>query len=129
VELDHVQLAAPPGCEAAARRFFGEILGLTELVKPTPLAGRGGAWFALGDGRQLHIGVVPASAFTPSVAHPGFRVTPAELDRLAAALAGAGHPVSWATPGEIPGYARFHTTDPWGNRLEFLAAEPVSRRD
>jgi extradiol dioxygenase family protein len=29
--LDHVQLAAPPGGEAQARRFFGELLGLAEL--------------------------------------------------------------------------------------------------
>ncbi len=25
--IDHVQLAAPPGCEAEARRFFGDLLG------------------------------------------------------------------------------------------------------
>jgi catechol 2,3-dioxygenase-like lactoylglutathione lyase family enzyme len=25
--LDHVQVAAPPGCEAAARAFYGELLG------------------------------------------------------------------------------------------------------
>ena len=28
--LDHVQLAAPPGCEDAARRFYGELLGCPE---------------------------------------------------------------------------------------------------
>ncbi|MDQ6748668.1 MAG: hypothetical protein M3010_11270, partial [Candidatus Dormibacteraeota bacterium] len=54
--LDHVQLAAPPGCEAAARRFYGELLGLAELTKPEPLRARGGVWFALGVG-ELHIGV------------------------------------------------------------------------
>ena len=37
--IDHVQLAAPPGSEAEARRFFGELLGLAELPKPAPLAG------------------------------------------------------------------------------------------
>jgi extradiol dioxygenase family protein len=31
--LDHVQLAAPPGGEAQARRFFGELLGLAELER------------------------------------------------------------------------------------------------
>jgi hypothetical protein len=29
--LDHVQIAAPPGCEPAARHFFGGLLGLSEL--------------------------------------------------------------------------------------------------
>ena len=32
--FDHVQLAYPPGCEAAARRFYGEVLGFTEIPKP-----------------------------------------------------------------------------------------------
>ena len=30
----HVQMAAPPGCEAAARAFYGDVLGLTEVPKP-----------------------------------------------------------------------------------------------
>jgi catechol 2,3-dioxygenase-like lactoylglutathione lyase family enzyme len=40
VRLDHVQIAAPPGCEAAARRFFGDLLGLAEIEKPEPLGER-----------------------------------------------------------------------------------------
>lgn len=36
--LDHVQIAAPPGCEPAARHFFGDLLGLVELPKPAPLS-------------------------------------------------------------------------------------------
>jgi hypothetical protein len=57
IELDHDQLAAPTGCEAEARRFFGELLGLAELEKPDPLRSRGGVWFALGGRGQLHVGV------------------------------------------------------------------------
>src|SRR5262249_42962426 len=56
VGLDHVQLAAPPGCEDEARRFFGRLLGLSELEKPKALRARGGVWFALGE-QQLHVGV------------------------------------------------------------------------
>jgi catechol 2,3-dioxygenase-like lactoylglutathione lyase family enzyme len=51
--LDHVQLAAPRGCEDEARRFFGENLGLMELDKPEALRARGGVWFAVGR-QQLH---------------------------------------------------------------------------
>jgi catechol 2,3-dioxygenase-like lactoylglutathione lyase family enzyme len=36
--LDHVQIAAPPGCEAQARRFYGELLGLSEVEKPARCA-------------------------------------------------------------------------------------------
>ena len=32
--LDHVQLAAPEGCEIEARNFFNNLLGWTEIPKP-----------------------------------------------------------------------------------------------
>lgn len=118
IELDHVQLAAPPDCEADARRFFGELLGMTEIEKPEPLRARGGAWFELGD-RQLHIGV--EDPFAPSrKAHPAFRVSSAELDHLADRLAAAGAKVEWDEA--LPDVRRFYTADPWGNRIEILAA-------
>lgn len=121
MELDHVQITAPPGCEDAARAFFADLLRLTEIDKPGTLAGRGGVWFELGDGRQLHVGVVPADTFVPATkAHPAFRVAPDELDALAQRLLRGGYPVDWAPAEEIPGVRRFHTTDPWGGRLELL---------
>jgi catechol 2,3-dioxygenase-like lactoylglutathione lyase family enzyme len=124
--LDHVQVAAPPGCETAARRFYGELLGLPELPKPAPLRSRGGAWFALSGG-QLHVGV--AEPFRPATqAHPALRLTDtAALEVLAGRLAAAGAPVRW--DAELPGVRRFFTEDPWGNRLELLVTtsrDPVS---
>ncbi|HSD79559.1 MAG TPA: VOC family protein [Solirubrobacteraceae bacterium] len=117
--IDHVQLAAPPGCEDEARRFYGDLLGLPELDKPAPLAARGGVWFALG-AEQLHIGV--ESPFAPArKAHPALRVAAGDLDALAGRLAAAGAPVRW--DDDLPGVRRFHTDDPWGNRLELLAAD------
>jgi catechol 2,3-dioxygenase-like lactoylglutathione lyase family enzyme len=115
--LDHVQIAAPPGCEQAARRFFGDLLGLSELPKPAPLSARGGCWFALGD-RRLHIGVDPD--FAPArKAHVALRVDPAELDDLAARLSASDFPITWDTA--LPTERRFYSADPWGNRIEFLA--------
>ena len=120
VGVDHVQVAAPPGCEPAARRFFGDLLGLDEVVKPPVLAARGGVWFRVG-GQELHIGVV--DDFAPALkAHPALRAgSAAELESLAARLEAAGHAVAWADPAEIPGTQRFFVDDPWGNRLELLA--------
>ena len=117
--LDHVQVAAPPGCEAQARRFYGELLGLVEVEKPAALASRGGVWFALGAGAQLHVGV--AEDFAPArKAHPGLRIeTIARLEMLARRLAAVGAPVVWNS--ELPGVRRFFTADPFGNRLELLA--------
>ncbi len=116
--LDHVQVAAPPGCEEAARRFYGELLGLPELEKPASLRGRGGVWFSLA-GAQLHIGV--AAPFVPaSRAHPALRVADEQaLEALAQRLAAEGVGVRW--DAEIAGISRFFTSDPWGNRLELLA--------
>jgi catechol 2,3-dioxygenase-like lactoylglutathione lyase family enzyme len=116
--LDHVQIAAPPGCEPAARHFFGDLLGLEELPKPAPLSTRGGCWFAIGN-RQLHIGVDPD--FAPArKAHVALRVDPAKLDDLAARLSASDFPVTWDTA--LPTEPRFYSADPWGNRIEFLAA-------
>lgn len=118
VGLDHVQVAAPAGCEAEARRFYGDVLGLPELPKPPELAGRGGAWFQCG-AQELHVGV--DEPFTPArKAHPGIALaTGAELEALAERLTAAGADVRWDTV--VPVVHRFHTDDPWGNRLEFVA--------
>src|SRR4051812_50082480 len=90
VGIDHVQVAAPPGCESDARRFYGGLLGLEELEKPAPLAGRGGVWFALGDaGQQLHVGV--EQDFAPArKAHPALVVSLGGPELLAERLLEAG---------------------------------------
>jgi catechol 2,3-dioxygenase-like lactoylglutathione lyase family enzyme len=118
IGLDHVQLAAPPGGERDARRFFGDVLGLTEVEKPEPLRARGGVWFMLG-AQQLHIGI--EDPFSPArKAHPALRVSPDALDTLAERLQSAGVAVTWdATLAE---QRRFYTSDPFGNRIELLAA-------
>jgi catechol 2,3-dioxygenase-like lactoylglutathione lyase family enzyme len=116
--LDHVQVAAPPGCEVQARRFYGRLLGLRELEKPASLRGRGGVWFAL-RGAQLHVGVVEPFV-AAAKAHPALRVADEPtLEQLAQRLMNAGGVVEW--DDEIAGIRRFFTADPWGNRLELLA--------
>ena len=119
IRLDHVQLAAPEGCEEQARAFYGGLLGLQEVPKPTSLRGRGGTWFALNAEQQLHIGV--EDQFVPArKAHPALAVGEAHLKRLAAKLADAGVDVRW--DASLPSVARFYVDDPWGNRLELLSS-------
>ena len=111
--IDHVQVAAPAGCEEQARAFYGELLGLEELPKPEALAVRGGCWFKAG-AQELHIGV--EEPFAPArKAHPSFVVS--NLDGLARRLAAAGIEVAY--DDLIPGTKRFEAADPFGNRLEF----------
>ena len=105
----------PAGREDEARRFYSDLLGLAELTKPPSLAARGGAWFALPDGRQLHLGV--EEPFRPSKkAHPAFVVS--SPDALAERLGAAGLPVRWDE--ELAPRRRFYGQDPFGNRLEFM---------
>jgi catechol 2,3-dioxygenase-like lactoylglutathione lyase family enzyme len=114
--IHHVQLACPRGSEDASRAYYVGLLGLTERPKPPVLAARGGCWFH-GYGIELHLGVEDDFRAARK-AHPGL-LWP-DLDALAARLTAAGHPVSWGND-ELPGMRRFHTADPHGNRLEFLA--------
>ena len=114
---DHVQIAIPNGGEARARRFYGEVLHMTEVAKPAALADRGGCWFASG-AAMLHLGV--QTPFTPArKAHPAFLV--ADLDVVALWLSAAGYERTSGN-GEIPFVRRFHSFDPFGNRLEFQQA-------
>ena len=116
--IDHVAVAAPPGSEEEARRFYSGVLGLEELPKPDTLKKYGGAWFACGS-QQLHVGIEPQ--FAPAHrAHPAFSVDGAErLTAVAARLSAAGVDIAWDQ--ELPGTSRFYAADPWGNRLEFTA--------
>jgi catechol 2,3-dioxygenase-like lactoylglutathione lyase family enzyme len=115
--IDHIQLAAPEGCEGAARDFYGSLLGMIEIEKPPLLRARGGCWFECGD-LQVHIGV--ERNFAPAKkAHPAFAVS--DLEELRRALAARG--VAVIEDDTIPGTRRFYAEDPWGNRLEFVARE------
>jgi hypothetical protein len=80
------------------------------------LAARGGVWFR-GDAYELHVGV--EADFRPArKAHPAFSV--GDIDAVAMRLTEAGCPVGW--DGDLPGFRRFYTADPHGNRVEILTA-------
>ena len=119
--IDHLQIAAPAGCESAARKFFGQLLGLEEIAKPGPLAARGGCWFRVGS-CQLHIGVEENFQHARK-AHPAFAVS--DIDALFHVFEAAGTKCVWDNAlGETH---RFFAQDPWGNRLEFTEATPSPR--
>jgi len=117
VAIHHVQVAVPAGGEAAARSFYGVLLGLAEVAKPPGLVGGGGVWFDTGS-VPLHLGVDPD--FRPSrKGHVAFQVT--DLERIRERVRAAGHPVN--DDEALPGYRRFYTDDPFGNRVELLEPE------
>jgi catechol 2,3-dioxygenase-like lactoylglutathione lyase family enzyme len=116
--IHHVQIAIPTGGEPDARGFYGELLRLEEVPKPENLQKRGGVWFSTGS-LELHLGVDPT--FRPATkAHVAFEVS--DLQGLRVRIEAAGHDIVEDEP--LPGYDRFYTADPFGNRLEFLSPSP-----
>lgn len=114
--IDHVQVAIPRGGEDVARGFYAGLVGLAEIPKPADMAGRGGCWFAVGM-LQLHLGV--EADFRPAKkAHVALAC--ADLPGLRARLEAAGCTVKDDVP--VEGRARFFSEDPFGNRIEFVAA-------
>ena len=77
--------------------------------------GRGGVWFGLPDGRQVHLGV--EEPFRPNrKAHPAFGCK--ALEDLALRLGEDGYEVRW--DGALAPRLRFYSDDPFRNRIEFL---------
>lgn len=114
--IDHVQIAIPVGGEPASRSFFTGLLGMAEEQKPAPLATRGGCWFRAGK-VHLHCGV--ETPFTPQrKAHVAFLIE--AIDDLVAKFDDAGVEIKWDE--SVAGCRRFYADDPFGNRLEFIAA-------
>lgn len=112
--IDHVQLAMPEGQEMEARRFYADVLGLTEVAKPDNLAKRGGCWFE-NETVKVHLGVM--QDFRPATkAHPAFLVD--DLNALRARCDAADATCIDDQP--LEGFARFYVLDPFGNRIELM---------
>lgn len=124
IGLDHVQVTTPRSKEAEVKAFYVGVLGLEEIAKPAALVARGGAWFRCGEA-ALHLGVEDDTTFNPQhKAHPALLVRDRETlatiwERLSAKGAVVLHDV------QIPGYERFETRDPAGNRIEIMCHNDV----
>lgn len=118
MHLHHVQVAIPPGGEDEARAFWIDLVGFGEIPKPQPMASRGGLWIL--DGTcEIHLGI--EEPFSPARrAHPGIVVD--AIDSLEQRLGWAGYETTPDAP--IYGMRRFHVSDPFGNRIEFLGRAP-----
>jgi catechol 2,3-dioxygenase-like lactoylglutathione lyase family enzyme len=115
MRIHHVQIMIAAGREDEARGYYQEILRLTPIPRPRQASARPGLWFRCA-GQEVHLGVEARPVEAGSRAHVAFQV--ADLDALRARLEGADFEVREAPP--LAGARRFHTRDPFGNRLEFL---------
>jgi len=107
--LDHVNVTVPAALEPAAKRFYGEVLGLTEIPKPEAMRARGGLWFHGG----IHLGIEDGMRPSAKV-HPALVVEDVEAVRRTLVAAGC----EWRDADDLAGVRRGHTRDPFGNRIE-----------
>ena len=114
MRLDHIQLAIPQGSEDTCRKFWVGCLQFNQIEKPKNLKLRGGAWFRK-EAVEIHLGIdTPFSA--AKKAHLGIAVE--DIHALSSHVEQQGSSVNWDT--SLPDRDRFFTTDPVGNRIEFL---------
>ena len=116
-ELHHAQITIPRGAEEQARQFYCGLLGLPEIEKPDALKGRGGFWLQVGN-RQVHVGTEDGVERQATKAHLAYEVD--DVRAWQAHLQEHGIAILDSVP--IPGYDRFETRDPFGNRIEFIQA-------
>jgi catechol 2,3-dioxygenase-like lactoylglutathione lyase family enzyme len=113
--IDHIQIAVPVDREQQCRDFYLDVLGLSEIPRPKAAPGRSILWVRVG-GQEMHFR--PDPEFAPGqFAHPGLLVD--DIEALAKRVAAAGFEVNRQ---QSVGPGRFHTRDPFGNRLEFIEA-------
>ena len=113
--LHHVQITVPSDRVDAAREFYLNILGLTEMPKPESLQHRGGFWMLIGD-MQIHVGIEDGVDRYASKGHIAYQVDDVAFwrDQL------NQHHIAMLESIPIPGYDRFEFRDPFGNRVEMI---------
>ncbi len=114
--LHHVNISVPTDQVAEARAFYCDLLGLRAIPKPESLLAKGGFWLELA-GQEIHVSIEDGVDRYKTKAHIAFQV--ADITAWRSRLETAGFTLLEGTV--IPGYARFETRDPFGNRLELIA--------
>src|SRR5215472_8797474 len=130
--LQHVSSPYPDGRRADVRRFYGEVLGLTEIPQPHTLTAPL-VWYSVGDGLELHF--FPGDLAPGSARH--FCLNVDDLEETRQRLADVGFQPYDDTP--IPNRPRFSCRGSFGNLRELSSKqratsdclcgeEPVLRR-
>lgn len=119
--LQHVSVPRPCGSADEARRFYGDILGLEEIVVPATLAHLDLVWYRVGDD-ELHL-----FGDDRDVGHPAqhFCLQVDDVEALRRHLTAAG--VAIGEEPEIPNRPRFTVHDPFGNLIEATTILEVYR--
>ncbi len=117
MKLQHVSSPFPEGRQADVRRFYGEVLGLTEVDVPRTLDPGRLVWYTSGEGMELHF-------FTGDPAPGSARHFCLDVEDLAETrrrLADAGYQPYDTT--SIPNRPRFFCRDPFDNLVELTTIQ------
>ena len=115
--LHHVNVTVPAKLEAAAKTFYGSVLGLKQVPKPAA-SRQSGAWYQIGE-NQLHLSVEDGTREPLSSRHVCFAVS--DLTEAERRFREAGVEIL-PDPRPVPGSPRFYVRDPGGNQLEIVQA-------
>jgi catechol 2,3-dioxygenase-like lactoylglutathione lyase family enzyme len=116
--IQHVSIPRPPGSHAAARDFYGGLLGLEEIEPPASLSALELVWFRLGD-TELHLFAEEPTGQDHSGRH--FCIAVENVETLRERIEAAGIAVVGTLP--IPGRPRYFVRDPFGNLIEITTIE------
>ena len=107
---------------AAARAFYGDLLGLEELERPADLRDRfAGAWYRLG-AIELHVFEQPDYSPPAAPIGPHIALHTADFDGLVARLRSRGGEFAFGPGRDEAGIARAILRDPTGNVVEITDA-------
>ena len=114
-QVHHIQIFVPREAEKEARHFYGEILGLQEIIKPEEFHRNEGGWYQHGP-NQLHMSLLKHTEDNfGSQRHVCYMV--ADLAAAEKTMREAGVEI---IPDDrpFPGWTRFYVRDPGGNYIE-----------
>jgi catechol 2,3-dioxygenase-like lactoylglutathione lyase family enzyme len=113
--LQHTSVPMPPGGQPAARAFYGDALGMTEIVPPSTLDRAALVWFAAGDGgHEVHVFTEERLGSNSTAQHLCLQVD--DLAAFRSRLTGHAVEIEETTP--IHNRPRFFVRDPFGNLVE-----------
>lgn len=114
IEFNHVNVTVPAAAEAAARKFYSDLLGLRQVPKPEGSRTTVGAWYQLGP-LQLHLSVEDGMENHASSRHVCYLVR--DIGAAENHFRNAGVEI---IPDVRPvrGWPRFYIRDPGGNLIE-----------
>jgi catechol 2,3-dioxygenase-like lactoylglutathione lyase family enzyme len=115
IALHHVNVTVSPELEQAAKEFYGGVLGLAQVPKPSS-SRQSGAWYQIG-ATQLHLSVEteergPLSSRHVCLAVADVRAAEARFREAAVEII--------PDPRPAPDNPRFYVRDPAGNMLEIV---------